>query len=316
MDRLEQLDRLEHSKRMKGMLTPAQTAYQFRALGVATIPIKPHDKHPDLAHWAGYQRQLPTPEQLLRWFDQPERNVGVVTGWRGLTVLDFDELKTYRKWLIWAQRQGRLSLAAHVASAAYRVSTSRGVHVYTWLLEPERNRHLPGGIDIKSRGGYVLGEGSIHPSGALYRALTAHMVIPHVAVLADILPAALLMQQEQPNHVAPLTLPPTYDDPWQAASNPAVVSTDLVARIKSTLRVESFFTQTERTSSDGRWLRCKCPLHDDGNPSFWLDTQRQICGCFAGCTNKPLDVIDLFARLYGLSNGDAIRELARRIEKG
>jgi len=296
------------------MMTAAQTAYQFGALGVAAIPVRPRDKKPALNAWRDYQKRLPTPAQLLSWFDgKNEQNVGVITGWQGLTVLDFDEIATYRKWLWWAQRQGRLTTAAHVAAAAYRVSTSRGVHVYIWLAEPERNRHLPG-IDIKGRGGYVLGEGSIHPTGALYKALTPHMVIPHVGVLADVLPPALLMQQDQPDSVAPLPQPTKpAGDPWLTAANAAVVSSDLVARIKSTLRIQDLFANTEQTSGDGRWLRACCPLHDDRHPSFWIDTQLQIGGCFAGCTRKPLDVIDLFGRMYGLSNRDAIYELGRRL---
>ena len=60
-----------------------------------------------------------------------------------------------------------------------------------------------------------------------------------------------------------------------------------------------------------RWLRCPCPLHDDAEPSFWIDTRDQVCGCFAGCTSKPLDVINLYARLCGLNNREAIFQLAR-----
>ena len=44
---------------------------------------------------------------------------------------------------------------------------------------------------------------------------------------------------------------------------------------------------------------------------MWVDTARGICGCYAGCTPKPFDVIDLYARLHGLDNRDAIKQLAR-----
>ena len=53
-----------------------------------------------------------------------------------------------------------------------------------------------------------------------------------------------------------------------------------------------------------------------GNPSFWIDTTRQLCGCHAGCTPKPLDVIDLFARICSLGNDEAIRVLSRGLDGG
>jgi hypothetical protein len=46
---------------------------------------------------------------------------------------------------------------------------------------------------------------------------------------------------------------------------------------------------------------------------MWVDTGRQICGCYAGCTPKPLDVIDLYARMQGITTKEAIHELRTRI---
>jgi hypothetical protein len=292
---------------------PFDTAQQFYGLGVATIPIRYQEKLPTLASWRPYQTQLPTPADLLTWFATPH-NVGVVTGWQGLTVIDFDTYALYLRWLWWAAKQGRLTPANRVAKTAYRVSTSRGVHVYLWVTTPERNRKLPG-LDIKAHGGYVLGEGSIHPTGAEYKALQPGMIIPTVATLNEVLPASLLLQSDQPQHVsvpsggagglAPL------DDPWTVLDQSITITGNLVDRIKARWRVTDFLSDTEQTSGDGRWLRCKCPLHDDADPSFWIDTRDQVCGCFAGCTAKPLDVINLYARLFGLDNRSAIFQLAR-----
>ena len=204
-----------------------------------------------------------------------------------------------------------LSLANRVARTAYRVSTSRGVHVYVWTATPERNRKLPG-IDVKARNGYVLGEGSIHPSGAPYKALQPGMIIPTVQTLSDILPPNLLIQAEQPQHVVtPVISSASITDPWQMLDESITITTGLVDKIKRQLKLTDFLSDTERTSADGRWLRCRCPLHDDSDPSFWIDTRDQVCGCFAGCTSKPLDVVNLYARLYGLNNREAIFQLAR-----
>lgn len=295
-----------------------ETAQKFYNLGIATIPVRFGDKRPAIGSWSEYQTRLPAPSELISWF-LDRKNIGIVTGWRGLTVIDFDSnevgKKCYDKWVSWASRN-RSSKAAQTAKAAYRVSTSRGVHVYVYLTTPERNRHLDG-IDIKAAGGYVLGEGSVHPTGAIYEALTPTMIIPTVDNLSDILPAALLLKQEMPATIQPPTFsapgsPILSTDPWTVASNPSTaISTGLVDKIRSTLPIESFFPSATPTSADSRWLMTQCPLHDDHNPSFWLDTERQICGCYAGCTSRPLDVINLYARLYGLSNRDAIMMLAK-----
>jgi len=292
-------------------MEPLDTAQQFYSLGVATIPLQHREKKPlDGWSWRPYQTQLPTPSDLLNWFATPH-NIGVVTGWRGLTVIDFDEHARYMIWQRWAAKQGRLSLANRVARTAYRVSTSRGVHVYVWTATPERNRKLPG-IDIKARNGYVLGEGSIHPSGAPYKALQPGMIIPTVQTLSDILPPNLLIQTDHAPHVVTPTIPSaSITDPWQMLDQGIAITGQLVERIKKHWSLTDFLSHTERTSADGRWLRCPCPLHDDADPSFWIDTRDQVCGCFAGCTSKPLDVINLYARLCGLNNREAIFQLAR-----
>jgi len=296
---------------MTVVMDPLTTATTFYGLGVATIPVALREKTPLLSSWKRYQTELPQPATLLAWFAK-ETNIGVVTGWRNLTVIDFDALDmtdTYGRWLSWAARQGRFSVAYQTMRNAYRVRTGRGIHVYVWLQNQERNRKLPG-LDIKARNGYVLGEGSIHPSGALYRVLTPGMIIPTIATLSDVLPPELLLTTEQPAHVKPLPQVAEPADIWDLAENPRVTS-NLVDQIRKTLRIEDLVGDLQRTGT--HWYLTRCPLHDDDSPSFWVDTQAQICGCFSGCTTKPLDVINLYARLYGLNNREAIFYLARML---
>lgn len=292
-------------------ITPMGTAMQFSALGISTIPVGIKSKTPALASWREYQDQLPTPSQIIMWFDHPG-NIGVVTGWHNLTVLDFDDRKIYDKWLWWSRRQGRQSQAASVARTAYRVTTSRGVHVYVYTECPERNRHLSG-IDIKGKGGYVLGAGSIHPTGATYQELLPTMIIPTVEALSSILPSSILLEAAPVPSVPHTVTLPQSTDPWQTINDQQAPGIDLVDRIRQHWHVADMFAHTECTSHDGRWHRAKCPLHDDGDPSFWIDTQREIGGCFSGCTPKPVDVINLYARITGLTNRDAILTLARAL---
>lgn len=287
---------------------------QFIHAGIAIIPVQYRDKRPNHAMlpigadgkptWEPYKTTLPSDLDLQRWFTKPS-NYGVVAGWKGLLILDFDDATEYSNWRLWASRVG--SQARFVAENAFQVQSSRGVHVYLRSETQGANRKA-GKIDIKYRG-YVLGPGSIHPSGKEYRALKSALVMPLISSLSDVLPGEILTQAVPDNVKSPVQQ--TAADPWSSAmhSQP-ILSNGTVDKIKRTLRIEDNFITTQRTSGDGRWLLTRCPLHDDHKPSFWIDTQHQICGCFSGCTPKPLDVIGLHARMYGLSNAEAIRVLA------
>ena len=282
--------------------------------GIAVIPVQHRTKKP-LVKWKPYQSQLPTVERLLQWFGNGTRNLGLVTGWRGLTVIDFDDYETYMRWMLWAARVGGYTCT--VARQTYRVQTARGMHIYTRLPEATRTRGLLDaggqrvGVDIKSRSGYVLAPPSVHPTGAQYTAINPHAPIMAIAALSDILPAAMLVEDVRPHSEVrlPKVKQPMTDDPWQAAEQPEY-GEGAVDRIKEKLKIEDFFPQRAKR---GRYWMTRCPFHDDKNPSMWLWIEMQRCGCYAGCTPKSLDVIDLYARLNDLSNTEAIRVLVRSL---
>lgn len=275
---------------------------EFLNTGIAVIPVRYKDKRPTVA-WEKYKTELPTPEDLKLWFTH-RLNYGVVCGWQSLVVLDFDDLAEYQQWVHWTRTNG-------IKVNTLQVLSSRGVHVYLRQLNAGRNKKV-GKIDIKTTG-YVLGPGSIHPSGAEYRAIRDTMMFPLIHTLSDVLPAHLLTQYTE--HIQGVQVPVKKvdaTDPWQVVNAPGTPSKSLIDKIKQVYRVEDFFT--ERVSTGGsRWWMTTCPFHEDQSPSFWLDTAHQLCGCFAGCTPKPLDSINLLARLYGLTNELAIAELASRL---
>src|SRR5690242_12448356 len=115
------------------MQTQMDIASEYLAAGVGVFPVVYRDKRPEVSTWKPYQTQLATASQVVNWFFGGFHNVGVVCGWQGLAVIDFDECKEYGRWLRWAGRQG--GQAGYAARRAYRVSTSRGMHVYVRLPE-------------------------------------------------------------------------------------------------------------------------------------------------------------------------------------
>jgi DNA primase len=66
----------------------------------------------------------------------------------------------------------------------------------------------------------------------------------------------------------------------------------------------------------------RCPFHQldrapSAKPKFWVNSTKGICGCFVPTCQaqapggKPMDVVNFYARLKRISNGQAIAELAK-----
>lgn len=274
-------------------------AQAFLRAGVAVIPVFPKTKVPDVATWRRYQTELPTENEAAKWF-RPGRvtNAAVICGWHGLTVVDFDAMADYLTWQVWSIAQG--SIARDVALRTYRVRTSRGMHVYLFVADNPRCGHFSGG-DVKGQGGYVLIPPSVHPSGAVYTVVDDAAPILSVDTLSQVMP-------EPPPAPAPQPLPLVH-----VADTSSLWPQPLVEEVKAATSILSLLPGAEQTDRSGRWWIVRCPLHDDKSPSMWVDAQRGLCGCYAGCNDRPMDVVDLYARLHGLDNRGAIRELARSL---
>ena len=286
---------------------------RFTSLGLSVIPVYPRSKRPTIA-WHPYQEQVPTAEELASWFGagSPYNAAVVCGGPRGLTVLDFDRQRTYRAWLRWAAGDAG---AREAAEATYRVRTARGIHVYLFVADRPgchqmgRGRRRDGKLrtvwgDVKGEGGLAMIPPSVHPTGVAYRAMDESAPIVWVASLAEVLPELVL---------TPACPDPTYVVPARVVAASSFLPAGLIGDIKGRLDITSLVGDAHPSGDGGRWLMAHCPLHDDASESFWIDTARGLCGCFSGCTPRPLDVIGLYARLHGLTNREAIRQLTGQV---
>jgi hypothetical protein len=139
------------------------------ARGWSVIPLKPHSKIPAVK-WEPYQRRLATLEELEKWFTAPGFNVGIVTG--GISKIFVVDADTPAA-MAWAEE--------HLPPCDLRVRTAAGCHLYFPYSgdRPMRNKcriKYQGeqlSIDIRAEGGYVVGPGSIHPSGFVYERVGA-----------------------------------------------------------------------------------------------------------------------------------------------
>jgi hypothetical protein len=129
-------------------------AIECAQCGLRVFPVVPRGKKPLLSGW---QRRATADVAVVEqtWASRPDANVGVLTG-RGLLVVDADSPDA-----VDALRSLGLP---HTTT----VITRQGKHYYLTGRSRNRTALLPG-VDIRGDGGYVVGPGSVHPSGAEYR---------------------------------------------------------------------------------------------------------------------------------------------------
>jgi len=88
-----------------------------------------------------------------------------------------------------------------------------------------------------------------------------------------------------------------------------------IDNIKARLSILEFAEKiTNLTPSDGgegRFYLGKCPFHNDKHASFWVDVQLGLANCFRpDCGGeKPMDIINLYARHNQITNTEAIYDL-------
>lgn len=291
-------------------------AREFLSMGIATIPLRHRGKEPEIAmiggKWEQYKTQLPTEYELLRWLGSDWQNYGVVCGWDNLAVIDFDNADQYAVWLEYYDKY--IVRIYELDQPPYTVKSARGAHVYIRLYGDYQNQRRRG-IDVKVHG-YVVGAGSIHPTGTEYQEIHPKKHFPQVFDLDTWLPVELfpkIAPEASTGHLE--ALPMVFDnlsngtyDPFAQATRAADL--DLLSIVKSSVRIEHLFPQAVRTSADGRWLACACPFHDDKKPSAWIDTRRQLFGCQV-CGFRPMDSVNLYARMHNMSDKEAVSAMAK-----
>ncbi|BFI76790.1 bifunctional DNA primase/polymerase [Sulfurisphaera ohwakuensis] len=139
----------------------------YHSYGLSVIPLKPKEKVP-LIEWRRYQQEMPSINEINRWFKDTNNNIAVVCGKisGNLVVIDFDDEQIYTKFIEELKNHPELS---EVVNNTWLVKTGKGYHIYLRVDndEPVRTAKLPK-IDIKGEGGYVVAPPSIHPSGKRY----------------------------------------------------------------------------------------------------------------------------------------------------
>ncbi len=139
---------------------PVDFALYMASHGFRILPIPPRKKAPILKDWPN--KATTDPGQIVQWFDQqPEGNYGILTN--GLIAVDVDPKHGGHLWL--EENEEKLPDTLRLRTG------SGGWHILFKAPEGRNIGNRAGiapGIDIRGRGGQIVGPGSIHPNGKQY----------------------------------------------------------------------------------------------------------------------------------------------------
>jgi len=172
-------------------VVPRDTLTALTALGLHLFPVDHSDlpvcvgrhaperpcngdrgKHPEPWSWA--KESTNDSARLARTFGRGPRNVGVDCGRSRLLVLDEDAPGELERLCLTQGRELPETLT---------VRTGKGRHVYYRQPADVPFTNTTGGlrayrIDVRGRGGYVIGPGSLHQTGRVYTVATAAPIAP------------------------------------------------------------------------------------------------------------------------------------------
>lgn len=269
-----------------------EAAKRYLNHGLAVIPIWPDErKNPHLNSFTDYLTRLPSLAEWQRWASKwPTSNIGLITGyWLNYVGLDFDDLLTYDVWL---KQWGQSPAAGHgqVSPITWQVKTRRGYHIwFQTRQEPGKSRiFVKDGLEVllRARGGYCIVPPSIHHTGTPYK--TVCNQLPCVVDNVDsILPGWKEKTDSQGQTVSDraLTIKPK-----------KVKLENLIPPVK------------EHPNTRGAYL-ANCPFHEDSKPSAWINIDEQRFGCNACWPGLWWDVVNVYAMLKQISNGEAFKLL-------
>ncbi len=161
-------------------------AKAYLSIGLSVIPVG-IDKKP-LIDWKRYQTCRPSSEELETWFQDPQAQVGIVTGSiSGVVAVDIEATA--------------IQEIECFPNTAFSKTGGGGVHLmYRHPGHPVPNVvRLRPGVDIRGDGGYIVAPPSLHKSGKRYE-----WIVPLNGNLAP-LPDDILQEIRKRNPRGPLT---------------------------------------------------------------------------------------------------------------
>lgn len=268
----------------------------FLSEGASVIPLKKNDKKPAIK-WQRYTEEKLTKEEIERILQKEgSKNFGIICGEisRNLLVLDIDNAELFEK----------LSLG-ELAAKTLTVRTAHGYHIYLRINDNKINEWIgEKGVKslvypLKKKGSteeskeeirfqwsehYVVGPGSIHPSGVRYEYLaTSPKIIRKAKGIG------LLEEIERRWN--------SYRNIREKGKKVKEPLFDFIKR----------YIKPEGVTDYGDHIKIRCPFHNDTTPSFAIyksDNHWYCYGCEIGGKHA-----EFLMHLKGISREEAYEEL-------
>jgi len=152
-----------------------EAAKEYVSKGCCVIPIKKGTKEP-LIEWKEYQGRIPTEDELVKWFENTDNQLGIVTGCvsDNLFVLDFDGENFEQSFLEFLTRFPKFqdSFLVRSGSGKYHIYGKCAYFDEFFKEFTKRIKQYPNGhVELRVNGHQTLAPPSIHPSGNHYEVL-------------------------------------------------------------------------------------------------------------------------------------------------
>lgn len=277
-----------------------QRACWWLSRGVEIVPLKPRSKHIQPGY-GPHRAQITDVSVARKWFLNTDANLGVVLGKdAGLVVGDWDTVEDY---LLWRETAG-----ADVNTLTEK--TGRGFHLF--FFGKNLRSAAANGCEFKASGVCMVTP-SVHPSGAIYRIENDAPIQVLDETEAYVLFSFLSKERNRQQGTVEKNASSQRTDRRLSCRPPDTGG--VVVRIKAAYAIIDELAAAGVSLQPGG--RCVlvglCPFHDDHSPSLWVNPESGLWGC-----NQPRcpaagvhDVINFRAWRRGISNSEAIRELAR-----
>jgi len=236
-----------------------------------------------------HQGKIKTTGEASRfWGSEASRANIAVIGWEGSIVLDFDSSAVYASWRDQHPNESR----------SYTETTPRGgYHVFMRGLAP-RGLTFREGVELKQ---VVLVYPSTVNGKQYHQGEGAILDVDSAVALSGLTVPGMRTAYAQIANTERERKMPEYLYPGSTVSRikQGYTVTQVILDLKPGITLQGH----------GRYITAKCPFHDDAKPSFWIDQELNLFGCHA--CKETGDVINLYAKLKGITNSEAIRIMAR-----
>lgn len=263
-----------------------KSALEWLGKGFHLLPIQPNTKK-QVQGFGLHQSRITNIQQAAQWWkDQPiNYNLAVIAP-DDKFIIDFDDWGIYNYWL--------KQVSETIAHTYTEITPNHGAHVFLSGTIPPNFKPIQH-VEIKR---VVV----VAPSG-----------IDH----SDYEPLfdGDIISQPIEESLFPLSRSPL-SEPAQVARTKSHVpnSGSLLDSIKTKFSILGLMSKHYpkiEILGRGRFVTSCCPFHAEKEPSFWIDTERNLFGCHA-CKVRG-DVINFYALAHHLDNGHAITQMSRML---